>query len=219
MNEPVAIDYYSDILCVWAWIAQRRVDELTQQYGNKIRLRYRYINIFGDTSAKMDTQWSDRGSFEGFGKHVHDSVYDYEHVHINHNIWRETRPTTSANAHLWLKAVELAYSPEMSSRFARCLREAFFIEAIDISNQTQLASLASSNQLDIGLIEKQLHDGNAIAALMTDYHEAQILQLKGSPSYIMDNGRQTLYGNVGYRILSANVEELLKRPVDEASWC
>ena len=28
-----------------------------------------------------------------------------------------------------------------------------------------------------------------------------------------------LFGNVGYRILSANIEELLKHPGAEASWC
>jgi hypothetical protein len=35
----------------------------------------------------------------------------------------------------------------------------------------------------------------------------------------MNGGRQILYGNVGYRILNANVEELLKHPEQEASWC
>ena len=27
MNKPLMIDYYTDSLCVWAWIAQRRIDE------------------------------------------------------------------------------------------------------------------------------------------------------------------------------------------------
>jgi predicted DsbA family dithiol-disulfide isomerase len=30
MKKPLVIDYYSDILCVWAWIAQRRIEELKQ---------------------------------------------------------------------------------------------------------------------------------------------------------------------------------------------
>lgn len=32
-------------------------------------------------------------------------------------------------------------------------------------------------------------------------------------------GRQVLYGNVGYRILNAHIEELAKTPTLEASWC
>jgi len=36
----------------------------------------------------------------------------------------------------------------------------------------------------------------------------------------MNDGRQKLFGNVGYRLLEANVQELRRRPAkDEASWC
>ena len=58
-----------------------------------------------------------------------------------------------------------------------------------------------------------------MAALMSDYEGAKELRLKGSPSLVMNNGRQVLYGNVGYRILNANIRALLERPVSEARWC
>ncbi len=32
-------------------------------------------------------------------------------------------------------------------------------------------------------------------------------------------GRQKLYGNLGYRIIEANVQEILSRPEHQASWC
>jgi hypothetical protein len=36
----------------------------------------------------------------------------------------------------------------------------------------------------------------------------------------MNEGRQRLFGDVGYRLIEANVEELLRgRTPDEASWC
>ena len=218
-DNAITVDYYSDLLCVWAWIAQRRLDELTQQFGAQIQLRYRYINIFGDTAAKMQKQWQDRGGFEGFGKHVQEAACDYEHIQVNPAIWTQTRPRTSANAHLILKAIELTHSAETASSFARQLREAFFLEARDISQQQTLTKLAAQAHLQTEDIQQALDDGAAIAALMSDYQQARELHLKGSPSYILDSGRQTLYGNVGYRVLSANVEELLKRPMDEASWC
>ena len=44
-------------------------------------------------------------------------------------------------------------------------------------------------------------------------------KLEGSPTYLLDNGRQKLYGNVGYRVLEANVQELIERPEGIASWC
>ena len=35
MAEQVIVDYYSDVLCVWAWIAQRRIYELSTELGKR----------------------------------------------------------------------------------------------------------------------------------------------------------------------------------------
>jgi hypothetical protein len=44
--------------------------------------------------------------------------------------------------------------------------------------------------------------------------------VKGSPTMILNQGRQKLFGNVGYRIIEANIQELLREPnPDQASWC
>jgi hypothetical protein len=44
--------------------------------------------------------------------------------------------------------------------------------------------------------------------------------VKGSLMMILNEGRQKLFGNVGYRIIEANIHELLREPnPDQASWC
>jgi hypothetical protein len=43
--------------------------------------------------------------------------------------------------------------------------------------------------------------------------------VKVSPTLIFNDDRQRLTGNVGYRIIEANVRELLRAPEREASWC
>ncbi len=219
MVSPLVVDYYSDILCVWAWIAQRRIDELNKQLGNKIELRYHYLDVFGDAVNKIPTQWHDRGGYDGFSTHVVESAAIYEDAHINSDIWSKTRPTSSANPHLVLKAIELTYSCKHSIELALKFRQAFFIEAKDISNLDVLFAIIEQAGLDSVQVNQALLDGRAIAGLMRNYQQAKALALKGSPSYIIDNGRQTLYGNVGYRVLLANIEEQLTKPSSEASWC
>ena len=55
---------------------------------------------------------------------------------------------------------------------------------------------------------------------ISDYKDAESLGVKGSPTMILNQGRQKLYGNVGYRIIEANIQELLRDPhPDQASWC
>jgi predicted DsbA family dithiol-disulfide isomerase len=50
--------------------------------------------------------------------------------------------------------------------------------------------------------------------------DAQKKQLvEGSPTFVLDEGRQKLYGNVGYRILEGNIQELLTEPGQRPGWC
>ena len=219
MSDKLVIEYYSDILCVWAWVAQRRIDELNKVLVDKIQFQFHYLDVFGDATTKIPTQWADKGSYNGFAEHVRQSAAIYEDAPINSEIWSHVRPTTSANVHLVLKAIELAYGKQQGIDFALLFRQAFFIEAKDISNIEVLFAIIEQADFDSIKVNKYILDGLAMASLMLDYQEAKKLSLKGSPSYIIDNGRQTLYGNVGYRVLLANVEELLNNPQEEASWC
>ena len=219
MNKPLIIDYYTDILCVWAWIAQRRIDELNSQLGDKIELRYLYIDVFGDVDKKMETQWKQQGSYQGFAKHVQESAAKFEDAPINSKVWTAVRPATSANAHLLLKAIELSHGPQKSKNAALMLRNSFFNDAHNIADLDLLYQLVKDQGLDCVIINNRIRDGTAMAALMGDYQKAKRQKIEGSPSYVMDGGRQVLYGNVGYRVILTNIKELLTHPENEASWC
>jgi len=218
-NNQITIDYFSDILCVWAWISQRRVDELNKHFKSKINIRYQFIDIFGDTKTRIETQWANKGSYEGFGEHVIRSAEPYESATVSDKVWHHTRPTTSANAHLAVKAVELTHSIDLAIDFTSTLRSAFFAEAKDISNLDTIYSIAEDKALDVNKIQFAIVCGEAMAALMCDYQNAKDYGIKGSPCFVMNEGRQILFGNVGYRVLQTNIDELIKQPLNEASWC
>ena len=60
----------------------------------------------------------------------------------------------------------------------------------------------------------------SIAALAADYDQAQSQAVRGSPTYILNEGRQILFGNISYGILDANVAELLsQQSAEHASVC
>ncbi len=219
MAKPLLIDYYSDILCVWAWIAQRRIDELNAQLGDKISIRHHYIDLFGDTATRMQTSWADRGLYQGFSQHVLEAAAPFADAQVNADVWSVVRPATSANAHLLIKAVQLIHGESLAIAMALELRRAFFVEARDIADFQQLKACMASLGISAQPVMEVLGNGSAMALLIADYQRQKKLNIKGSPSYVMDNGRQTLYGNVGYRVLLANIEELLHSSVDEASWC
>ena len=53
-----------------------------------------------------------------------------------------------------------------------------------------------------------------------NYQDADKMRIEGSPSFVLNEGRQKLYGDVGFRIIEATIQELLWVPSgDQASWC
>jgi predicted DsbA family dithiol-disulfide isomerase len=217
--SPIVIDYFTDVLCVWAWIAQPRLDKLHRQYGHNVELRHRYVDIFGDSHSKIPSRWGETDGFEKFSNHVQQSAAPFEEATVNPDIWSLVRPRSSMQAHLILKAVELIAGECAVETMALRIRHAFFCEARDIGDLSLLLELAADEKLDRESLRNALQNGSAIAALSNDLRSANELGIKGSPTWVLNEGRQVLYGNVGYRILSANIEELLKNPGSEASWC
>lgn len=127
--------------------------------------------------------------------------------------------------HLFLKAVGLAEAGGACpagafERTSRALRQAFFRDARDIARVDVQREVGREAGVEPGAVEAFIADGRAFAALASDYQDAEVMGVSGSPSFVLNEGRQKLYGNVGYRILDANIQELLRAPnADQASWC
>jgi len=219
----IEIAYYSDVLCIWAYVAERRLEELANAFGDQIAIEARYCSVFPDAWGKIEA----KGGFEAFNRHLRDVAARFPHIAVNDDVWLTARPRTSASAHLFLKAVALVegatplpYLERLSTRAARDMRLAFFAEAKDISDWHVHRDIAARIGIDYGAVEEQIRSSEAVAQLAVDYDLCQKNRIEGSPTFVMNDGRQKLFGNVGYRLLEANVQELLRQPSeDEASWC
>lgn len=218
-QSPIVIDYYTDVLCVWAWISQPRLEEMHRQWKAQVEVRHRYFDIFGDSHKKIALQWGHENGFEKFSAHVGESVAPFDEINTHPDIWSKVRPRSSLQAHLLLKAAALVGGQGDVEKLALRIRSAFFEHGQDVGDWSLLLQLADEEKLDAKQLQTVLRDGSAMGALSDDQRRAAELGVRGSPTWVLNSGRQILYGNVGYRILNANIEELLKNPAVEASWC
>lgn len=217
--EKISLTYFSDVLCIWAYIAQARIDEVERQYGQQVDVDYRFCSVFADTRHKMATVWNDRGGYEGFADHLQDVGSQFDHIKLHPGIWRECRPLSSTPAHLTLKAAQQV-SATQSEQLLHNIRQAFFERALDISNNDILEQLLEETQIPVEPIRKVFRSGEAHALLEGDLREKEALKISGSPTFVLNEGRQKLYGNVGYGVIEANIKEVLKSPnAGAASWC
>jgi predicted DsbA family dithiol-disulfide isomerase len=223
--KRVAIVYFSDVLCVWAYWAQLRIDEALRHFGDQVEFQPRFCSVFGDTAQKIATGWASRGGYDGFRAHILDAAAGFPESPINPAIWAEVRPASSMAPHLVLKAIQLGtQSGHIDAGVFEAavlgMRRAFFEEGRDVSAATVQYAVAEAAGADLSLVSGLIADGRAHAALWGDYRDADALGVKGSPTFILNEGRQRLFGNVGYRIIEANIEEMLRVPqADQASWC
>lgn len=224
----VDVTHFSDVLCVWAYISEARIDALKEKFGGSLRLSYRFCSVFGDTAGKIKSAWKDKGEYQGFNSHLRHVAEKFPHIEVHPEIWLKTRPLSSASPHLFLKAVQQwdqqtvaqAGAASIFERVASAFRRAFFGDCGDISRWNVQCEIAQRFGADIDAIEKLIHSGAAFARLAADYQDADKMRIEGSPSLVLNEGRQKLYGNVGFRIIDANIQELLRAPrADDASWC
>ena len=224
--DKVKIQHFSDVLCVWAYVSQVRVDELKRQFGEQIEMDYHFVHVFGHAHQKLQAQWAQRGGSQAYGTHVKEVVAKFDHVPVHEDIWARDTPRSSLPAHLFLCALKLlepvqpdAGGSSAVERAAWAVREAFFRDLVDISKRHELMAIAERLGLPVGEIERILDAGAAHALLSEDIAMAREQSVRASPTLLFNEGRQVLTGNVGYRVIEANVRELLRTPVDQSSWC
>lgn len=225
-GQQVKMAYYSDVLCIWAYCAQERVEELKRRFApTELEIQYHFIPVFGSTAQKIGAGWSSREGFAGYNRHVQEVARSFSHVAVHPELWERTRPASSASPHGFLKAVQLVQgtpSPVggLLERAAWALRVAFFRDARDVATRAVQWELAEELGLPRDALAACMDDGRAVAALFEDSDAQQRNKIEGSPSFVFNDGRQKLYGNVGYRVIEANVQELLRAPDQSlATWC
>jgi protein-disulfide isomerase-like protein with CxxC motif len=186
---------------------------------------YHFVHVFGHAHQKLEAQWAQRGGAQAYGNHVKEVVGKFGHVPLHADIWVRDAPRSSLPAHLFLSAIKLL-KPQVDAdgntafeRAAWAVRKAFFRDLVDVSQRRELLGIAEHLALPVAEIEAILDNGAAHALLSEDITLARDQSVRASPTLLFNEGRQVLTGNVGYRVIEANVRELLRVPVDQSSWC
>ncbi len=222
--KKINITHFSDVLCVWAYVSQIRIDELINNFGKDIELEYLFFSVFGNTVPKITKQWENKGGHKGYSEHVQGVVKKFGHLPVHSDVWVKDAPVSSFPSHLYLCATQLAERDEKLehgtfSELAWKLRQAFFAEAKDISNIKVLREVVEEKQISVSKLESYIVNGKAYAALSDQMQRAVEGNVRASPTLTFNEDRQRLTGNVGYRIIEANVRELLERPEAQQTWC
>lgn len=222
--EPIRILYFSDVLCIWAYIAQIRLDELKATFRDKITIEPHFVPVFGTAREKLQNRWQDRGGLQGYADHIQEVAKKFDHINIHPDVWTKVTPASSTSCHLFLHAIQLIATKNLVEQDTLekaiwAFREAFFTQLANVSDRKVQFEIAEELKLPIAAIQAQIDSGEAYAQLSQDFELVKEHTVTVSPTLIFNEGRQKLNGNVGYRVIEANIRELLHNPPGEQSWC
>ena len=233
-DNPVFIEYFTDILCVWAYIGQVRIDELLGKYGDKVKIEYRFCPVFSNTVQKITEGWGEKNGYFEFNRHLQQLSEKWLHIELNPKVWLHNQPASSVPVHIFIKAIQLLQERgEISSESLMQfdgrniveeaiwrLRRYFFKYAENVAHRNIQMRIAEELNLPQYEIQVLIDNGEAHAALYQDEQCKKKYHIQGSPTLVLNEGRQILYGNVGFRTMEANIKELMHQPAYyEASWC
>src|SRR5512146_886468 len=137
---PIRIVYFSDVLCVWAYVSLLRVDAIRRAHPTEVSFEHRFCSVFGDTARKIPAAWGGTEGYSAFNAHLRQNLEAFPEARLNPKVWIDVRPASSMGPHLFLKAVQLAerdgdYAQGAFEAASRAMRSAFFEQARDIATE------------------------------------------------------------------------------------
>jgi len=222
MPGRVKFSYWSDPLCIWALVAQQKLERVLGELGAHVRVDYRIVPVFGSVPWRFaQGPWAKDG-VDGRVLATRKIAEQGGRSDVSGECWRRAMPASSWAPAAAIKAVfalEDGRGEDAGPGYQRVLRERFFVHEANIALRTVQLEVAEELGLPRAPIEQRLDDGSALAAVCEDHAEKERLRLQGSPTYVFEGGRAMLYGNFDYGILRSTVEELVRGARPGGSAC
>lgn len=214
MPDRLVIDYWSDPLCIWAFVAQPRLEAVLRHHGDRIDLRFRVVPVFGSIPQRFTTgSWSEKGP-TGKAEVTRRVARKFGREDVDGQVWIDDAPASSWASGAAVKAaqsVEVAglAEPGAAARYLLAMREAFFLDNRNVARRSVQLDLTERIGLPAGAFAAHIDDGTATAALFEDFQDKETAGILGSPTWVFDGGRAHLYGNFDEKILHHTVDTLV----------
>lgn len=222
MPGRLEFSYWSDPLCIWALVAQKKLERVLADVGEHVRVDYRIVPVFGSVPWRFaEGPWS-RDGVDGRVRATRTIAEQGGRKDVTGECWRRAMPASSWAPAAAIKAVfaiEGGRGEEAGPSYQCALRERFFVGESNIALRSVQLEVAEELGVPREAIERRLDDGSAIAAVCEDHAEKERLRLQGSPTYVFDGGRAMLYGNFDYGILRSTIDELVRGAGPGGSAC
>jgi predicted DsbA family dithiol-disulfide isomerase len=191
MTTPLTIDVISDVVCPWCFIGKRRLEAALRLYAEqnpeapapKVTWHPFQLNP-GLPPEGMSRQDYVTRKFGPGGAQKYERVAAVgKSVGLDLAFDKITRQPNTVAAH---SLIAMAEPGPAQDRVKETLLNAYFIDALDLTDEKVLLDIAEKAGLDRAAAEKQLHDPRARQMVSDADEQARRMGVEGVPFFIFN---------------------------------
>lgn len=190
------IEIYSDVVCPWCYIGERRLNRALAAFsqGGQVEVVFRPYQLDPDApeSAVPLPEYLERR----FGRRVDgvlDQVTTAARAEGIEMAWEKALSTNTRTAHRLLVFAEREYGAVLQRALAERLFERHFTLGGNIGDVDQLVEAASAAGMDAGRARAHLESGKGVQELEAELEKARRLGIQAVPTFVID-GRYAVQG-------------------------
>lgn len=205
-KSELKISIFSDYICPFCYIGHHRLQQLKQDYDLKIN--WCFIEIHPETPVEgmpateldyNDEQW--KGIVSSLNALIEEDQLAFRHEH---------QFTTNSRKALFLAEASKPLGSEIFYRLHNRLFEAFFVDMLNIGDETVIRQIATECHIPNELTEAALKNDNELKKHFELYRQyAAKAQITGVPTIII--GNQSIPGVPSISTLRNAAKEAIKK--------
>ncbi len=190
------IDVYSDVVCPWCYIGERRLDAALQQFAGaeRVEVTFRPYQLdpgAGDEAAPLrpylEKRYGPRAA--AMLRHV-SSAAAAEGITMD---WDAALSGNTRTAHRLLRLAQVEYGADTQRALAERLFGLHFTRGGDILDAAQLTEEAVATGMDRARVEAYLASDEGATELADEFEQARKLGITAVPTFVF-NGKYLVQG-------------------------
>jgi predicted DsbA family dithiol-disulfide isomerase len=206
MNDVVAIDVYSDVICPWCYVGKRRLeralarldDVQTHVTWRPFQLNPTMPKMGMDRTAYLEAKFGSLELFSRLEEHVLEAGVT-ERISFAFDKIVRTPNTFAAHRLIWYAGQQCCQDMMVDSLF-----RGYFEEGVDIGSSEALTRLAASAGLDA---ERFLRSDEGVAEVKAEEEAGHRLGIRAVPYFVFNN-RYTISGAQPAEDLVATIKKI-----------
>lgn len=194
--------YVYDPMCSWCWGFRPTWLALEDKLKNIVDVHYKLGGLAEDSNVEMPMEMQD------FLKKTWCNIAEQLGTEFNFNFWCENTPKRST--YPACRAILVARIKDKEREMFAAIQQAYYLKALNPSDNTVLVNIASEVGLHPGEFELQLSSDAIKAKLIEEVNASRAMPIQGFPSLVLSVDGEFLPIPVDYKNWQTSYDIILK---------